>query len=311
MNQVRNTAPGTFISWYRGHLRAMREGVRMPLTTPLNTLFTIITLSICFYLPLITWVLWQNFADLQAGWDQQGSIAVFMQADVELREVGILQQELKESRLIADVTLSRKDELHAQLMHDPQLNKVIDIIESHQLPHQLFVKPVPDATQAQLEAFAAELSLNPQVEYVSYDASWFSQLDSVTNALYYLMQASIFIFLIIVLVILSNTIANEVADHQKEIRLTHLLGATQAQIRRRFLYGGIYYGVLATALALLLLNFTLWWIAEPVQQLARSFATEVQLKTLDWHQLLTFLLIAVLITWTGSRLALQNHIKKV
>lgn len=308
MNQLAKQAPGAFTKWYRGHLRAANEGVKMPLLTPYSSLFTVITLAICFYLPLVMWTLWQNFAEVEAQWQDKGSMAVFLKKGLNAKELTALQHDLNDRKLVAVVTVVDKETIKENLNDDPQLNQVIDIISSYDLPDQILVQPNPNATPEQLQSLAQSLQLRPDIDYVSFDSEWFSQLKSITQAFYYLMQASIVVFLVIILVFLSHSIGSEVASHKKEISLQKLLGATPGQIRRRFLYGGVYYGLLSAMLAILMLRVTVWYLEKPILDLSQSFGQTIELRTPFIQELLLFALLATVISWLGSRVSASNHI---
>jgi cell division transport system permease protein len=299
------------MKWLRGHRRAMSEGLMMPLQTPLSSLFTVITLAICFYLPLVMWTLWQNFTEVEQRWRGQGSVAVFLQKGLDANQLIALQHDLNERNLIIDVVLVDKQTIRENLNDDPQLNQIIDIIEAYELPDQLLLQPHPNATSEQLQTLVQNLQLRPDIDYVSFDADWFNQLKTLTQAFYYLMQASIVVFLIIVLVFLSHTIGSEVAAHKKEISLLKLLGATPGQIRRRFLYGGLYYGFLASVVSLLMLRITLWWMETPIAELSASFGQAISLRVPHLNESLVFVLLAILIAWMGARFSASSHIRTV
>ena len=311
MNQPVKNTPSAFKRWYRGHLRALKEGLKMPLMAPLSSLFTIITLGICFYLPLVMWTLWQNFSEVEAQWQGQGSMAIFLKQGLDTSQIQALQHDLSDRKLIAEVTLVDNDTIKASLNNDPQLNQIIEVIKSHELPDQILLKPNPNATTEQLQSLAQKLQLQADIEYVSFDADWFNQLKTLTQAFYYLMQASIVVFLTIVFVFLSHSIGSEVAAHKGEISLKKLLGATAGQIRRRFLYGGIYYGLAAALVAMMLLSITLWWLQLPIQELSQSFGQTIQLRTPTSTEYFGFGAIAVGISWMGARISASNHIRNL
>jgi len=311
MNQLVKHNPTAIMKWLRGHQRAMVEGVVMPLQTPLSSLFTVITLAICFYLPLVMWTLWQNFSEVEERWRGQGSIAVFLQKGLDASQLTSLQHDLNERNLIIDVVMVDNQTIRENLNNDPQLNQIIDIIEEHELPDQLLLQPHPNATTEQLQTLVQNLQLRPDIDYVSFDADWFNQLKTLTQAFYYLMQASIAVFLIIVLVFLSHTIGSEVAAHKKEISLLKLLGATPGQIRRRFLYGGLYYGLVASLVALLMMRLTIWWMESPIAELSRSFGQTIELRTPHTLEAMVFILLAILISWMGARFSASSHIRSL
>ncbi len=309
MNQPKRHVPNTLARWFRGHIRALIEGLQMPLKSPLSSIFTVITLGICFYLPLVMWTLWQNFAELETQWQGQGSVAIFLKKGLDANQVSALQHDLSDRTLIASVTVVDNSTIKASLNEDPQLKQIIEVIKTHELPDQILLKPHPNATTEQIQGLAQKLQLNADIDYVSFDADWFNQLKSLTRALYYIMQASVVVFLIIVFVFLSHSIGTEVAAHKGEIGLKKLLGATDGQIRRRFLYGGVYYGLAAALVAMVLLNITLWWLKAPVQELSQSFGHGIVITTPEGSQLFGFVLIVVLISWAGARISASNHIR--
>jgi|SRR5690606_38628901 len=311
MNQTKKSQPGIFNSWYRGHFRAIRGGLHMPLQTPYSSIFTVITLAICFYLPLLMWTLWQNFAGIQNQWQNQGSVAVFLRANVGSEQISQLQTELQQKNLIKTVNLVSKQDIKTDLKDDPQLSQVIAVIDNYDLPDQLLLQPHEAATVEQLQSLAKQLQLHPDIEYVSFDADWFRQLQAVTRAFYYLMQASIVIFLTIVLVFLSHSIGHEVAAHKAEIGLKKLLGASNGQIRRRFLYSGLYYGVVSGVLAWGLLVVTLWWLQKPLQALGESFGRAIEMEAVSGITILSFIAFCAFITWLGARISSSSHIHKL
>lgn len=311
MNQITKQAPNGFVKWYRGHARAIVEGLKMPLHAPLSSLFTVITLAICFYLPLVMWTMWQNFSSVEEQWQGQGSVALFLRHGIDSNQLLALQNELNDRKLISEVSMVDNDTVKNSLNQDPQLKQIIDVIKSHELPDQILIKPHPNATSEQIQQLAQKLQLNPDIEYVSFDADWFNQLKTLTQAFYYLMQASIVVFLVIVFVFLSHSIGSEVASHKDEISLKKLLGANAAQIRRRFLYGGVYYGFCAALLSIVFLKVTLWWLERPIQDLSKSFGQEVIIKTPLVMELFWFVLIVMIIAWSGSRISSSNHIRQL
>jgi cell division transport system permease protein len=238
-------------------------------------------------------------------------VAIFLKQGLDANQVQALQHDLNDRKLIAEVTVVDNDTIRASLNDDPQLNQIIEVIKTHELPDQILLKPNPNATTEQIQSLAQKLQLHADIEYVSFDADWFNQLKTLTQAFYYLMQASIVVFLIIVFVFLSHSIGSEVAAHKGEISLKKLLGATAGQIRRRFLYGGIYYGLAAAWVAMLLLVITLWWLEQPIQELSQSFGQAIQLRTPSTIEYSWFVMIAVGVSWAGARISASNHIRNL
>ena len=164
--------PSKVLKYLRGHKRALSEGFLMPWNTPLKSLMTILTLAICFYIPLFLWTLWLNYDELKQSWQAQGSIAIFLNNSVDLKEAGILLQEIKDNEVVSTALLINANEIKKQLNQDEQLATFMDLVSANDLPTQISIKMSDTSTVDDIEFFINQLSINPQIEYVSYDKQW-------------------------------------------------------------------------------------------------------------------------------------------
>ncbi len=299
--------PNRLIKYLRGHKRAIGEGISMPWKQPIKSGMTVLTLAICFFIPLFLWTIWLNYDELKESWQQQGSIAVFVEGKMDLKEAGIFLQEIKEMPIVDAVVLTDSSQVKKTLFEDAQFSQVIDLIQAEDFPKQISVKIKPDVAVEAVDAFVSNLSLNPQVEYVSYDKQWLTQLEAITQTLLQMARISALMFLLIVMVILGNTIANEITDHKSELRLLELIGASDAQTRRSFLYMGVVLGALAALLSLLFLSVSFYWLEDAVASLVQNFGINITLHGLGFMQILSVLFSAILVTWLAARLSLSSQ----
>ena len=299
--------PSHLLCYLRGHQRAFSEGLFMPWKRPLKTMMTLLTLGICFYIPLFLWTLWLNYDELKQSWQNQGTIAIFLSSNIDLKEAGIFMQEVKEIKIVDTVTLLSANTIKQQLQEDSQLSQIMNLITTQDLPHQISVKIEASANLDEIEFFVNNLTINPQVEYVSYDKQWLEQLQALTDALLQMARISAFMFILIVMVILGNTIANEIIDHKDELRLLELIGASWAQVRRSFLYMGTFFGVIAGLLAVLFLSISFWWLEDTIRSLLQNFGIELTLHGLNLFQISIVILLSILVTWLAARLSLSSQ----
>ncbi|VAW42173.1 hypothetical protein MNBD_GAMMA01-125 [hydrothermal vent metagenome] len=305
---ISNNSPGRLLIYIRGHKRAIKEGISMPWKSPLKSVMTIITLSICFYIPLFLWTLWLNYDKLKQSWQHQGSIAVFVQSSVNLKETGILLQEIKDKPIVESALLLNPNEIKQQLNQDEQLSQFIDLITAHELPTQISIKILQTTSVADIEYFVNELAINPQIEYVSYDKQWLNQLQALTNTLLQMARASALMFMLIIMVILGNTVTNEIAVHKSELRLLELIGASWAQVRRSFLYMGAFFGVYAGILAIIFLFISFWWLENITGSLVQNFSIDITLHGLNTIQIGIVIILSIFVTWLTARLTLSRSL---
>jgi cell division transport system permease protein len=114
-----------------------------------------------------------------------------------------------------------------------------------------------------------------------------------------------------VLLIIGNTIRLTIYNRREEIEIYKLIGATDAFIRRPFLYTGFWYGLSGSSMAWLLVNFSFWFLQEPVKQLTTLYDSQFELVTLRLLSSLILLSTGVLLGLVGAWLAVGRHLKNI
>lgn len=313
MNSVNRLAkpPGFFKTYINGHLRAFKEGMLMPWARPLKTIMTLITLAICFYIPLLLWTVWMNYQELNESWSQQGSIAIFLKNSATSKESLAFVQSIEARDWVQSVEIINKTSVQEELKTDQQLAAVVDLVELQELPDQVLIHPYSHADSELAKTFVEEVSAHSQVNYVSYDEKWFSQLNAVTNTLLQLSRLSVVVFFLIVMVFLGHIIGNEISIHKRELELLELIGASHSQLRRRFLYLGSLFGFLAGLIAIVFLVVSLWWLEVPLKNLAQTYAADLSLQSLSAFQAFLVLCVSVIVTWLAARISLSAQNKVI
>lgn len=300
-----------FISGYiRGHKRAFYEGIVMPWKHPVKTMVTILTLAICFYIPLLLWTLWLNYEELQQNWQNQGSIAVFISPQSNAKDTDLILAEIKRFNIVSSATLLDSTQIKSELVNDEQFSQISDIITTQDLPQQISINVSTGANPEQMQQLLNSLENNTKIEYVSYDRQWLSQIQALTHTLLQMARVSAVIFILIVMVILANIITNEITDHKNELRLLELIGASWAQVRRSFLYMGTLLGIYAATLSVLFISLSFWWLKDSISSVLENFGMSIQLHGLNELQVMIVLLISLLITWLATRLSLSKPVLK-
>jgi cell division transport system permease protein len=114
-----------------------------------------------------------------------------------------------------------------------------------------------------------------------------------------------------VLLIVGNTIRLSIQNRSEEIEVMQLVGATDAFIRRPFLYSGLWFGLLGGTIAWVLVSFSVWSLQKPVQHLANLYYSHFQLQTLDLSTSLWLLGLSTMLGLVGSWLAVSRHLHAI
>jgi cell division transport system permease protein len=114
-----------------------------------------------------------------------------------------------------------------------------------------------------------------------------------------------------VIVIVGNTIRLDIQNRRQEIEVCKLIGATDAFVRRPFLYIGFWYGALGGLFALLLLGACLLLLGGPLARLASLYGAEFGGFGLPPRAALAVVAGGVLAGWAGAWVAVARHLSAI
>jgi cell division transport system permease protein len=113
-----------------------------------------------------------------------------------------------------------------------------------------------------------------------------------------------------VVFIVGHLIRLQVLTQRAEIEVSQLIGATAADVRRPFLYHGVFEGLLAAVAALALAGATTYWLNAELQALTNSYATEFKVVFLDAATIVAIVLGAALLGLVGAWLSVGRELRR-
>ncbi len=119
------------------------------------------------------------------------------------------------------------------------------------------------------------------------------------------------LFAVAVLLVIGNTIRLDIQNRYQEIIVTKLIGATDAFIRRPFLYGGVWYGLFGGLLSWIIVELGYLAVSGPLQRLNLLYQSEYQLITFSLHDFVILLTSSTLLGLAGSWIAVARHLKQI
>lgn len=179
-----------------------------------------------------------------------------------------------------------------------------DVIETNPLPDSLEVT-LADPRRAQ-EVAAAVRSVTG-VEDVTFGAAVLDRLLAVTAVLRGSGAAAALLLGGVALIIIMNTIRLTILGRRQEIEIMQLVGAGGWYVRSPFLLEGVLQGVVATALAVLLLVPGYLLVLERAQRLV-PFLPVVEPAAVLPPLVLVLILGGALVGMSGSLLALRRFL---
>ena len=185
-------------------------------------------------------------------------------------------------------------------------------LDQNPLPIVLVVHPKSSTNQPdKTTSLVKELGKNKLVELAQLDVQWVKRLYTfleIANRSIWVISTML---AIAVLLIIGNTIRLDIQNRREEIEVSKLIGASDAFIRRPFLYTGLWYGAIGGVLAWIITLVSLILMENPIHKLALLYHSEFRLSGLGFENTLLLILISCALGLIGSWLAVSRHLKDI
>ena len=294
------------------HLQVALNSLGRLYRAPLASLMTAAVIGIALALPAGLYLLTGNLQQLSTRWDGAASLSLFMQHTASGLQAQTLREKLLGWPEIEHIDLISPEQALSEFRELSGFGDALDVLEENPLPAVLAVKPAKESTDSDsISRLLERLRKLPEVELAQLDLQWVKRFNAIVD----IVQRSIWVMATLlglaVLLITGNTIRLEIQSRREEIEVTKLIGATNAFIRRPFLYSGLWYGAIGALLATLLVELAFLQLDTPVGQLAGLYQSGFSLQTLAFSDTLLLLLSGALLGLLGAWLAVGRHMSAI
>lgn len=307
------TSLGDRFSSYRAHHQIVAsESFKRLLKTPVPSLITWLVIGIALALPTGLFVTLANVESVSSGWDGAAQISLFVNKVVSEQDSRKLAKELEQRSDIAEVEFISRSQALAEFQSLSGYGDVLEDLDRNPLPAVIVVKPVEeDISAAATERLFEELKALPQIEQAVLDLEWVQRLYSMMALGKRMTLALALLLSLGVLLVIGNTIRLAIESRRDEIVIVKLVGATNAFVRRPFLYTGLWYGLGGGLVSWLIITISLIGLSGPVAELAGLYQSEYKLQGLGFTDTLLLWLASAFLGLGGAWLAVSRHLGQI
>jgi cell division transport system permease protein len=296
-----------FDAWSAHHSNSAIESLLRMLGTPLQSLMTWLVIAIAIALPAALFVVFNNVQQIGKSWQDSSQISVFLKKDATASQAQDLRSRWAKRPDVALATYVSPEQALEEFKLGSGLGELANHLDENPLPAVILVKPKvvgPDA----LTSLQQSLVADPLVADVRLDMLWVKRLHQFITVAERFVVALAGLLALGVLLVIGNTIRMAIEARRDEIVVVKLVGATDAYVRRPFLYTGLWYGVGGGIVAAIILSIGFWWLSVPVTQLADLYQSSFRLQSLGFIESLQLILIAGLTGLLGAWIAVARHL---
>jgi cell division transport system permease protein len=297
-------------AWLLHHLYVLFSSLGHVVRTPLPSLMTAAVIGIALALPTGLFLLLENARHVSSEWGGAAQISLFLKQEIDEAQVHQLADQLYQRPDISNVRVITPQDALNEYREFSGFGEALDALEENPLPAVLVIQPATnDATIT--EDLLKSLEQLPQVDIAQFDMLWLKRLFAIMEIVRRGVLILAGLLSLAVLLVVGNTIRLTIYNRREEIEIYKLVGATDAFIRRPFLYTGFWYGFSGGWIAWLLVNFSFLFLQEPVKQLTALYESQFELVTLGFFSSFILLSSGVLLGLTGAWLAVGRHLKNI
>ncbi len=278
---------------------------------PFASLMIILVIGVTLALPAAINVVIKNAQSVSGSWDNALDFSVYLQLDLTVSEAEGLARLIRQRADIASVDLVTADEALAEFKQQSGFGAALDQLGSNPLPHALVVWPSPGNTSASLALLQEEIGNLPETDLVQVDTEWVQRFHAILDIVRQALAIGAALLGLAIVVIIGNTIRLDIENRREEIEVTKLIGASNAFVRRPFLWTGFWYGLLGGSCALLLVQYGLYLLRDPVARLAGLYQGNITVTTLGAAESLAIIGVAVFLGLLASWVTAARHMRRI
>ncbi|WP_369600794.1 permease-like cell division protein FtsX [Hahella sp. SMD15-11] len=293
------------------HRESAQTSLRDQLAHPWATLLTALAMAIALALPALMAVGLGNIGALTQALDSTRQATLYFAEPPDDATVLQLRTRLQKDADVQSVVYVSPEKALELFRAYSEAADLLAGLDSNPLPASLQITLRPETPLDRLRALKAGWQAIPGVESVQLDTVWLERLhafESLASTGFGLL--AVLLGLAVVL-FMGNTIRLAIENRRDEILVARLVGATDAWVRRPFLYLGAGYGLWGGLLAVVLVHACLLALSDSVAQLSAAYASDFSLVWPGFSGSLLILLTGVVLGWAGAWLTVLRQLQDV
>ena len=271
----------------------------------------VLVIAVTLALPAAINLVIKNARAVSGSWDNALDFAVYLKQDLSVSDAEGLGRLIAQRADVDAVEIITSDEALAEFKQQSGFGEALDQLPENPLPHTLVVRPGAGNTSASMILLHEEIGNLPETDYVQADTDWVQRFHAILDIVRQAIAIGAGLLGIAIVVIIGNTIRLDIENRREEIEVTKLIGASNAFVRRPFLWTGFWYGLFGGLLALALVRYGLFLLEGPVARLAGLYQSNIVISSLGIEESAAIVGIGVFLGLFGSWFTTARHMRRI
>jgi cell division transport system permease protein len=302
---------GALATWLTRHASTSIGALGRLVRQPFASLMIILVIAVTLALPAALNLVVKNAQSISGSWNNALDFSIYLQRGLPVDEAEGLARIIRQRADVESVRVISADEALDEFKGQSGFGDALDQLAENPLPHTLVVRPSAANTGLSIIVLQEELGNLPEADLVQGDTEWVQRFHAILDIVRQAIGIGGALLGIAIIVIIGNTIRLDIQNRRDEIEVTKLIGASNAFVRRPFLWSGFWYGLFGGALALSLVQYGLYLLEQPIARLAGLYQSDISVIALNLNESLSIIGIGIALGLTGSWFAAARHMRRI
>lgn len=299
------------LAYFLHHLQSLIFSLGKIYKAPTTTIMTVAVIGITLSLPSGFYVFLKNIESMSGDLSSSTQISLYLDLNINETVALKLSKKLARQANVEETKFISRDSALLSFRQSSGFGKSIDTLSSNPLPHTIIVIPKSSSDRFVIKNLLNSLQSLPEVKLAKLDTEWLERLFTILEIAKRAVGIITLLFAFAVLLIIGNTIRLDIQNRYQEIIVTKLIGATNAFIRRPFLYGGLWYGLLGGIISWLIVELGYLAISGPLERLNLLYQSKLDVVTFSLQDFIIMLTSSALLGLFGSWIAVAKHLNQI
>lgn len=295
--------------WLRLHAQSLARTLGTLVRHPFASALNLLVIGITAALPLALWLIISSLAPVASQIHVEPQISVFMRDTATPEDLATLKAQLQKDPRVASSRFISKDEALKEMQASSGAANLLAGLNENPLP-DAFVLSSKQTQPEMLEALQKDLISRPGVDEVQLDSAWAHRLEKILALGETLFEVIAVLLATALALITGNAIRMQILTRKEEIEVARLIGATDAFIRRPFIYFAMVQGLLGGLFACAIVSGIFSHLNPAVVDLAKAYGQQFSLLSPDLLTVAVVCGLCTLLTFFGAWLAVWRHLRQ-
>ncbi|MBT8108366.1 MAG: permease-like cell division protein FtsX [Gammaproteobacteria bacterium] len=309
VSPVRASGPVTI--WLARHVSTALGALGRLARQPISSFMIVLVIAVTLALPAAINLVVKNARAISGSWDNALDFSVFLRHGTAEEEGRGLARLIEQRADVESVSFVSASSALEDFKLQSGFGAALDQLPDNPLPHTLIVRPSAGNTSASMGLLQEELANLPETEHVQVDTEWVQRFHAILDIVRQAIAIGAALLGVAIVVIIGNTIRLDIENRREEIEVTKLIGASNAFVRRPFLWTGFWYGLFGGLMALALVYYGLYLLHGPVARLAGLYQGNISIAAMNLAEAGSIVGVGVLLGLAGSWFTAARHMRRI